>query len=239
MMLSFIIPAHNEEMLLGGTICAVQDAGSEVGEPFEVIVVDDASSDTTASIAEQAGARVVRVNVRQIAAARNAGAAVAQGDAFVFVDADTVVTGEVVRAAIEALRAGAVGGGAAVQFDEPTPRYAQILLTVLLWLNRRLRLATGCFIFCARDAFLAVQGFDPAMFAAEEAVISRALGKQGRFTILREAVITSGRKLRSYSAREILGTLAKLAVLGRRGLRHRTRLAMWYGPRRPDPGAAA
>lgn len=186
-MLSFIIPAHNEEMLLGGTIRAIQDAGSELDEPFEIIVVDDASSDETTSIAEQAGA---------------------------------------------------VGGGTAVQFDEPTPRYGRILLSVLLWLNCRLQLASGCFIFCTRDAFLAVGGFDSTLFAGDEVAISRALAKQGRFTILREAVTTSGRKLRSYSARELLGTLAKLALLGRRGLRDRTRLALWYGPRPPDPGAA-
>jgi glycosyltransferase involved in cell wall biosynthesis len=235
MKLSFILPAHDEEALLGVTIHAVQEAGKAVGEPFEVIVVDDASSDASARIAEQAGARVVSVNLRQIAAARNAGAAVAQGDALFFVDADTIVTRDVVRAAVEALRAGAVGGGAAVRFDDPIPRYARLMLPVLVWFFRRLRLAGGGFLFCARDAFRAVGGFDPSVFAGEEVLLSRALGRQGRFTILEEPVVTSGRKLRSYRAREILGTLAKLALLGGRGVRDRSRLALWYGPRPQDP----
>jgi len=235
MKLSFILPAHDEEALLGGAIRAVHEAGKAAGVPFETIVVDDASSDASARIAEEAGARVVRVSLRQIAAARNAGAAVAEGDAFVFVDADTFVTREVVAAAVEALRRGAVGGGAAVRFDEPVPRYARVLLPLLLWINRRLRLASGCFLFCLRDPFRAVGGFDASLFAGEEVVLSRALGERGKFVILREPVVTSGRKLRAHRAREILGTLAKLAFLGRRGVRDRSRLALWYGPRPPDP----
>lgn len=237
-MLSFIIPAHNEELLVGGAIRAIQSAARESGEPFEVIVVDDASSDDTAAVATRAGARVVKVQLRQISAARNAGAAAAQGDMFIFVDADTVVTAPVVRAAVASLRAGAVGGGSAVRFDEPTPRYGKALLHLLVWMNRQLRLASGCFIFCARDAFVAVGGFDSTLFAGEEVVISRALGKQGRFEILEQTVTTSGRKLRSYSARQLFGTLIELAVLGRTGVRDRSRLAIWYGPRPPDPGSS-
>ena len=73
-MLSFVIPAHNEEQHLGATLAAINAAASDAGEPFEVIVVDDASTDRTARIAEEAQARVVLVQNRQISATRNAGA---------------------------------------------------------------------------------------------------------------------------------------------------------------------
>ena len=77
-MISFIVPAYNEELELSSTLAAIRAATSGVSQPFEIIVVDDASTDATPEIAEQAGARVVSINRRQIAAARNAGARAAR-----------------------------------------------------------------------------------------------------------------------------------------------------------------
>mgnify|MGYP003494693019 CR=1 FL=1 len=76
-MISFVIPAHNESRLLGGTLQSVQDAARTVAEAFEVIVVDDASDDGTAQVAADNGAQVLHVEHRHIAATRNAGAAMA------------------------------------------------------------------------------------------------------------------------------------------------------------------
>jgi glycosyltransferase involved in cell wall biosynthesis len=49
--LSFVVPAHNEELLLGHTLGAINDAARALGEPFEVRVADDASTDRTADAA--------------------------------------------------------------------------------------------------------------------------------------------------------------------------------------------
>jgi glycosyltransferase involved in cell wall biosynthesis len=116
-MISFVVPAYNEEALIGQTLDALNRAGRNLGEPYEIVVADDASTDRTAAIAEQYRAHIVSVNLRQIAAARNAGAREAKGEKLVFVDADTVVTAEVVRAAVNAMSRGAAGGGCAVTFD--------------------------------------------------------------------------------------------------------------------------
>jgi hypothetical protein len=56
--------------------------------------------------------------------------------------------------------------------------------------------------------------------------------------ILREAVTTSGRKLRTQSNREFLRLLARLALRGPRTLRDRRGLDLWYGERREDPEPA-
>lgn len=218
-MLSFIVPAYNEELLIGRTLRAIVEAGSALAEPFEVVVADDASTDRTAAIAREHGARVVAVANRQIAATRNAGAKVAVGDMLVFVDADSVVTPELVRAAVAAMRAGAAGGGCPVRFDGRIPVYGRLLMTVLMPVYRLVGLASGSFLFCARRAFEAAGRFDESLFAAEEAAMSRALHRQGRFVVLRESVTTSGRKLRAYTAREALGVLARLALSGGRGVR--------------------
>jgi glycosyltransferase involved in cell wall biosynthesis len=234
-MISFIIPAYNEESLLGGTLRAVDVAASAAGEPFEVIVADDGSTDRTAEVARANGARVVAVWRRQIAATRNAGARAAAGEVLVFVDADTRVTAAAVRGAVRAMREGAVGGGCGFRFDGRVPLYGRLFTGVGVPLYRLLGLASGCFLFCTRSAFDAVGGFDETLFGGEEASMSRRLKKQGRFVVLRETVITSGRKLRAHSAREVLGLLARLALAGPKAVRRREGLELWYGERRPDP----
>src|SRR5688572_8616158 len=115
-MISFVIPAHNEAELIGRTISAIHESARALGESYEVIVADDASTDATGSLAFEHGARVVTVSFRRIAATRNAGARAAIGEFLFFVDADTVVRMPALRSALRALRGGAVGGGAAVRF---------------------------------------------------------------------------------------------------------------------------
>ena len=84
-LISFVIPAWNEESVLGPTLAAVSVATRHLAEASEVIVADDSSTDRTAEIARQHGARVVTVQHRQISATRNAGARAAQGDLLIFI----------------------------------------------------------------------------------------------------------------------------------------------------------
>ena len=237
-MISFIVPAYNEEALIGQTLQAINSAAQNLDEPCEVIVTDDASSDQTAAIAEAHGARVIRVNLRQIAAARNAGARHARGERLIFVDADTAVNETVVRAALEAMSQGAAGGGSAVRFDGQVPRYAEFMQPALVRLFRAAGLACGCFLFCTRDAFDAAGGFDEALFASEEIGMSQALKRQGRFVVLRESVTTSGRKLRMYSGKQVLLIFSRILLAGPKGLKNRDRLDLWYSGRREDPEIA-
>src|SRR5438045_4111636 len=110
-MISFIVPAHNEEAWIGRSVSAIRSGLESIAEPHEIIVVDDACSDDTALIARQHGAQVVRVEHRQISATRNAGAGQARGDILFFVDADTLANAPAIESALRCVRAGAVGGG--------------------------------------------------------------------------------------------------------------------------------
>jgi glycosyltransferase involved in cell wall biosynthesis len=85
-----IIPARDEVSAIGRVVRAVL-AQSQPGIEIEVLVVDDGSRDGTAEAARQAGARVLRLDgVGNPAAARNRGAAAANGDPIIFLDADCV-----------------------------------------------------------------------------------------------------------------------------------------------------
>jgi len=235
-MISFVIPAWNEESVLGPTLDALNAARKELAVESEVIVVDDSSTDQTASIAHQRGARVVSVRLRQISATRNAGARESRGNLLVFIDADTIVTPKVVRAAVEAVRAGAIGGGCAIHYTGRLPAYLRLIIIPFeVWLARKLRIAFGCFLFCTRAAFDAVGGFDTAIYATEEVTMSRALQRRGRFVCLRERVSTSGRKLRTHSTWEWFIQMYRITIAREKYIRDRNAMAVWYGDRRPDP----
>lgn len=235
-MLSIVIPAYNEARLIGGTVRAMHAAATATGEPYEIVVVDDASTDGTAAIAAALGARVVTVACRQIAAVRNAGARAARGRRLVFIDADTVAPAETLRAALQALGAGAVGGGARdVRFDGRLPWYAHVAVATVLGVFRATGMTFGCFMFASREAFDAVGGFDETLFAAEEVAFSRAMRRLGRFVLVGPAVTTSGRKFRTFSVAELTRMTLAASALGPRALKSRSRLGLWYGARRDDP----
>ena len=231
-MLSFIVPAFNEENELPETLRALQLAARASGEAYEIIVVDDGSTDRTAELAAAAGARVVPVSHRHIAAVRNAGARAALGEILFFVDADTHILAAHVTGAIAALAGGNSGGGAPVMLHGEVPRWGRVFARVFCTLYFGSNLGAGAFLFTTRRNFDVVGGFDEQYFAGEEVFFTQSLKKLGRFTLLKEPVLTSARKLRMHSAREILvGTFA-LLIGGKRVVRSRAKLDFWYDGKR-------
>ncbi len=88
--LSVVIPAYNEGKRIISTVEAIDDAldAADFG-PYEIIVVDDGSSDDTASYAEKLDVRVVRQPYNQgKGAAVKAGVLASKGRCVVFTDAD-------------------------------------------------------------------------------------------------------------------------------------------------------
>jgi glycosyltransferase involved in cell wall biosynthesis len=104
--LSFVIPARNEEALIGEVVEAILASVAQTSgvsrkdlwlpdTAFEVVVADDGSEDATATIvrrfADDVGVRLIPCVGGTCAAARNAGAAASSGRVLCFVDADTIV----------------------------------------------------------------------------------------------------------------------------------------------------
>ncbi|MCB8961254.1 MAG: glycosyltransferase [Ardenticatenales bacterium] len=86
-MYTVIIPAYNAARTIGACLQALQQQ-TLPADQFEILVIDDGSTDDTGAIAASYGARVLRKERGRPAAARNAGIAAAHGDIVCFTDAD-------------------------------------------------------------------------------------------------------------------------------------------------------
>ena len=213
MKISVVIPAFNEEKLLGATLRSIQAAGAafaDRGWTMEIVVCDNNSTDATAGLARAGGARVVFEPVNQIARARNTGAAAADGDWLVFVDADSRPRRELFAEVAAAIKSGrCLAGGSTVRMDRATSLGDG---GTGLWnlISRLMKWTAGSFIFCQAAAFRKVGGFNLKLFASEEIDLSKRLKKLARqegkkIVILhRHPLLTSARKLSLYTGREYL-----------------------------------
>src|SRR5438045_8911131 len=142
-MISFIVPAHNEELWIGRCVFAIRSVAEQIVQKYEVIVADDSSTDSTSAVAQQHGARVIRVEHRHISATRNAGARETRGEVLFFVDADTLVNAQVIQSALQNIRTGAVGGGCVPRFDGTLPLWWRLAYPVFVFAVRVLRRPVG------------------------------------------------------------------------------------------------
>ena len=238
---SVIIPAYNEAKLLPQTLKAVHasaHAFSELGWTSELIVCDNNSSDNTAEIACASGAKVVFEPINQIARARNAGAAAATGDWFIFVDADSQPSPALFATVASEIQDGrCLGGGALVELDEYSLG-AWLGNHLWNWISRLTRYAAGSFIFCEAQAFRELGGFSLDLFVAEEIEFSQRLNRLARKRdksvkiITQHRLATSARKLALYSRWEHLAFLSRAVLSGGAFKKNREQCHIWYDGRR-------
>jgi glycosyltransferase involved in cell wall biosynthesis len=234
-MISFIVPAHNEEACLGATLRAIHDSAGAAGRPYEIIVVNDASTDATAGIAREHNATVLSVNHRQIASTRNSGGHAAKGDYLFFIDADTTANSIAVASALRQMGDGAVGGGCPVRFGkgEPLPLYARLVELLYVAFAPLAGFTGGAFLFCTLDAFRATGGFNERLYCSEEGEFILALKREGRFVVLWKPVRTSGRRFRTTSGLQVLSLCTKAIVSPFKTFTRRSSVAnIWYDSNR-------
>ncbi len=234
--LSVVIPAFNEERLLAGVLDRVRACFATVGfAAYEIVVCDNHSTDATAEVARANGARVVYEPHNQISRARNTAARAARGRWLIFLDADTLLSPELLRATLACFESGTVcGGGAALKFDiADIGPFATAMTTLWNNLSTTFGLAAGSYVFCSRQAWEEVGGFDEdrvrrrgnLFFASNSSAGASAKGM--RFRILRDTpVITSARKVEWYGQWQLL---ARCLMMMRPGaVKNRAACSLWY-----------
>lgn len=197
---SVVIPAFDEERYLPKCLDAVDAAARRLGQPVEIIVVDNMSHDRTADLARERGATVVQVPEKCLSVIRNRGASAASGQYLVFVDADSCMSENMLLELRKVLDSGRyVGGGVA---NVRTDRLSLgIVLTFVAALPVALLTRLSCVLFYTTpEAFHAIGGFNENRYAVEDIDFARRLRAYGRTrrlrykNLLRARVVTSARK---------------------------------------------
>jgi peptidoglycan/xylan/chitin deacetylase (PgdA/CDA1 family)/GT2 family glycosyltransferase len=205
---SVVIPAYNEQEYL--PLCLESIVKQDYAGDYEVIVVDNASTDDTARIALKYGARVVPESKRSPACARQKGVEVATGEIVAFIDADTqapphwlstIVSRFLTRPDLVAL------SGPYAYFDvnrviRSVSYFASFICICLDHLFRRVLGKGGALwgsnFAVRRSALLKIGGFDTSIkFYGEEYELSLRLREAGKAGIIpRLFVLTSARRLK-------------------------------------------
>ena len=240
---SVIIPAYNEEKLLGSTLEAVQSATllfqSQNPGSVQVLVVDNNSTDRTKEIAQSHGAAVLFEEKRQIARARNKGGEEAAGEVFIFCDADTRLHPETLLKIHELMKnPGILGGGIAFVPDEET---SFSRCAMLLWnaVSRTLSISGGM-VFARAQAFRRIQGFPEKLYVGEEVAFQMRLKAHafkggGRTVLLRDCpAVTSNRKFREHKPWAYLWAILLCVIFPWRATR-RESCGLWYDVRNGSP----
>jgi len=178
---SIIVPAHNEEALLPRGLDAVERAITRSGLSAEIVVVANRCTDHTESIAAARNTVVVRDRHRNIAATRNAGVAVSQGEIVVTIDADTVMHPDALTEVDRLVRTGTyVGGGCRFVLERNS--LGLVLTRFVVTSATALSRTGGVMYWCSREDFDAIGGFDEARLVAEDLDFAYRLRRHGRAT---------------------------------------------------------
>lgn len=194
-MLSIIIPAKNESRYLGSCLHALQIALERYGGNFEIILVDNGSTDSTRVIAEVNDCKVIEEPASTtISRLRNKGAQRSEGEIIAFIDADCVVSPTWVVRCLEALnteKIAVVGTRAIPKLDDAS------------WVEKAwYKLMSGARrpdfpewigtsnLFVRKADFLCVGGFDETLETAEDVNLCYAIRMQGKLIYLEQQVNT-------------------------------------------------
>jgi glycosyltransferase involved in cell wall biosynthesis len=206
---SFVVPAYNEEALIGSCLTAIVAEISRTGCCAEIIVVNNGSTDGTWYIASSyPNVKVVDEPVRGLVRARRAGCLEANGKLIANIDADTILPGGWLSTALAEFerRPDLIAlSGPYIYYD--LPKWAQLaaagfyrgayiahLLSRLL--SGRGSVMQGGNFIVSRSALEAAGGFNPDFqFYGEDAELARRLSRVGVVKFTRAlCALSSGRR---------------------------------------------
>ncbi|MEO1054280.1 MAG: TIGR04283 family arsenosugar biosynthesis glycosyltransferase [Bacteroidota bacterium] len=204
---SIIIPTYNEEDYLPRTLARLEQLNPS---PYEIIVVDGQSEDSTVSIVNASGAKLISTDKRSRAHQMNLGARSASGDIVCFLHADTLVPKDLINVVSQTLEDQniALAGFISIMKGEKRTQwftsfhnyiktyYAPLLYRPYKCLFKGLRLLFGDqVIFGRRVDFDRVGGFDDDMEIMEEADLCLKMNKLGRIKQIKRTVKSSDRRV--------------------------------------------
>ena len=199
-LVSIVIPAHNEELFISSALRSLQ---RQTYTNFEIIVVDNNSTDSTVEIAKSFNATILREEKLGVIAARQAGFLLAKGEIIATLDADTIAPPEWLERIVKKFNQRpemAAYGGMYTLYSGPLS--ARIIFPDIAYLGRLIdRIAHGVWslpgtnLAVRKEAFLKIGGFDATKKGMGGIDISRRISKLGSVVMdYGHLVSTSGRR---------------------------------------------
>lgn len=198
-MISVIVPAKNAADSLPACLDSLKgQEGLILGSDYEIIVVDDGSTDATSAVAESRGVRVFAQPNAGPAAARNRGADLAAGEILAFTDADCIPAADWLRELVRPFADPAVVGVKGAYATTETglvPRFVQCEYAHKYSRMRQLAQIDFIDTYSAayrREVFLENGGFDPVFKtpSVEDQEFSFRLARKGlRMVFQPDAVV--------------------------------------------------
>ena len=230
-MLSFCIPAKNEELNLPETVKAVREACEALGVQYEIVVCENGSKDKTLKVARELGAKVIMEQIPHISKARNSAAKAATGDTLIFLDADTKIHSKMLRETLSALKSKKYRVVSTITHYDTYPS-AAIFVWIYNVLSLFFKLGLGQYTTLSKKDFVTLGGFDETVYAFEDIyfykTVKRTFGRKS-IKILWNGPVTSARKFKGrYNLfKPFLGLIK--ATLNKKAATTKHDLEYWYG----------
>ncbi len=227
MKVSVIVPAYNEESIIGDTLACAHAAVA----PHELFVVNHYSTDGTAEIAARYAHVLTPSEAMTRGAALNYAASVATGDVLLFLHADTRLPTDAatsIEAALDNPRV--IGGAFQLRLDDPGWGARLISCSV----NLRSSLLHMFFgdqaMFVRHEVFARAGGYQDWSVMEDLEILGR-LQRFGRLKILDTEVVTSARRHRSNGWLKTIATIWIMSLLTRLGVPGQVMIRL-YKPQR-------
>ena len=212
---SVIIPTLNEEGYIENCLKALK--AQDYKGKFEIIVVDSKSNDNTVKIAKKYADKVVVIDKKGVAVGRNAGARIARGEIFLFMDADTVAAFNLITEIVKGFEKGVVGVTCPV-----VPLSANMSEFLVYWFynqfmktslhTKKPQVAGMCCAY-SREAFEKIGGFNESKKALEDYDLSERISRLGKIKCVNSTfVMASPRRIRKWGKTKAAIKYAKLYV---------------------------
>ena len=171
---SVVVAAHNAEATLGACL---ESLGHLTYPDYEVIVVDDGSTDRTAERARASGVKVISIAHQGLGAARNAGIEAGAGEIIAFIDADAAADRDWLYHLVETMRRRGAAAAGGTSFPPAARSMLSATIAAAPGQPREVRASDdglaqlcGCNMAIEKATLVALGGFDPLFIAAGDDV---------------------------------------------------------------------
>jgi cellulose synthase/poly-beta-1,6-N-acetylglucosamine synthase-like glycosyltransferase len=199
--ISIIVPAYNEQELIAGCLDSLLDQTLDQDQ-YEIIVIDNLSTDLTSQIAAEKGVRVEKEQKKGYAYTIRKGVEVAQADIIAFTDADCRVPADWLKMILEHFmnEQGIIAVGGKLSFYDFNP-ILNLIVRGVLYFNKAL---PGNNMAIRREAIQRIGGIDPAVNLTADYLLTVKLRQVGKLKIDKKLIVlTSGRRFRGSFSSDI------------------------------------